>query len=235
MKYPLRRLWVGWWTFLVCTSLLGEDVIQTWCSHDLSLQPLNSIAEWDIAWDQWQNEKGVCLWREASLLWWALFCFSFVLRKCWWNAAFSPSTAFRFSGRLGRKDTTAGSLDVVLQPRGSDWAGNKLLAVTQIPFSSAGLWHGVLLWAGYAGLICTGLLLCSTALGGAAWLQGRTWLGGFSWEVSAGRQRNYSLYNPVITVIIIMQIIHSLCILFLLMVTQPLLSSRKEKCIRHLS
>lgn len=82
-------------------------------------------------------------------------CFSFVLRKCWWNAVFSPSTAFRFSGRLGRKDTAAGSLNVVLQPRGSDWAGNKLLAVTQIPFSWSLAWclaAGWVCWADLYGL-----------------------------------------------------------------------------------
>lgn len=91
----------------------------------------------------------------------------------------SPSTAFRFSGKLGKKDTTitAGSLNAVLQPREVAELVRSSSSDTGTPQLSRGL--VVLGWSVQ--------LLCSSALGGAAWLQGRTWPGGFSWEVSAGR------------------------------------------------
>lgn len=42
---PWGNLRLGNESFLSAHLFLGEGVIQTWCSHDLSLLPLNSIAE----------------------------------------------------------------------------------------------------------------------------------------------------------------------------------------------
>lgn len=145
MKYPLRRPQAEWWRSL-CTSFLGK----------MSFKPDAAMISDCCLPALWQCKSNYKMRREPVFgvkpSWCGTSCFDFPL--CCIGAVemlLFLSAALRFSGRSGRKNTTvaAGSLDVVFQPRGSDWAGNKLLVVTQISISSAALWNGILLWPDY--------------------------------------------------------------------------------------